>query len=567
MPLSRAYEKKYSKILKSDPQYYIPDVSPIPCPAPIAGWNAISPLATMEPTYAVTLENWMPRPGWVELRGGYNNWTQNLASGSPVESLLVYRPAASAERMFAAAGTSLYEVSSYGTYTTELTGLTNARWQYCNFTPSLGSSYLIMCNGVDAVREYNGSVWSTPSITGSGLSSSALFIQVITHQRRLWFVEKLSTRVWYLGSESITGTATNFDVGPLISKGSYVLSLASWTVDGGNGPQSLLVVLTNKGQAVIYQGVDPSSATAFSLVGVFDLATPLGVRCMTKMGSDVIIITNQGVLPLSKALPFNPSGQRSVTCTANIQNAMLEAAQIAPNNFGWETTLFPAQTMMILNVPLATNVQQQQFVMNTITDPQAWCKFTGWNANTFAIFNESLYFGDNDGNVALAYVGRSDLDNPIVADMKCAFNPFGMPGQTKNLSMVKPYLIVDGIITPTIGVDVDFADNSPQAGVVTSSPIGGAWDTATWDTSLWNVGQTAYGNWLSAQALGTFLAVRMKVNYAGSSSGTAGLGIFDTGVFDTAIFDGNGYITSSGQGVPILRVAAFECLMQKGGSI
>src|SRR5579871_163246 len=72
-------------------------------PAPTAGWNAIDPVALMEPKYANILDNWVPRTGYVEVRPGYSAWAQNIAGSntSPVESLMTYRPAGN-ERLFAA---------------------------------------------------------------------------------------------------------------------------------------------------------------------------------------------------------------------------------------------------------------------------------------------------------------------------------------------------------------------------------------------------------------------------------------------------------------------------------
>ena len=38
----------------------------VPIPAPVGGWDAISPLANMPVDRAVVLDNWIPRPGWIE---------------------------------------------------------------------------------------------------------------------------------------------------------------------------------------------------------------------------------------------------------------------------------------------------------------------------------------------------------------------------------------------------------------------------------------------------------------------------------------------------------------------
>src|SRR6266481_2622886 len=145
-----------------------PDVVTKPIPAPTDGWDALSPLALMDPKRAPILTNWVPRPGWVELRAGYNVWTSTGASyltGQPVETIIVYR-ALGSEKMFAAAGGHIYDVSSQGVSTSVLSGLTSNRWQWVNFTPALGTTVIQLVNGVDQLKMFDGTVWTTPAITG-----------------------------------------------------------------------------------------------------------------------------------------------------------------------------------------------------------------------------------------------------------------------------------------------------------------------------------------------------------------------------------------------------------------
>lgn len=68
-----------------------PDVVSKVIPVPTDGWDAISPLASMDPKRAPILNNWIPRPGWVELRQGYFPWVLLDAMTTPVETLLVRR--------------------------------------------------------------------------------------------------------------------------------------------------------------------------------------------------------------------------------------------------------------------------------------------------------------------------------------------------------------------------------------------------------------------------------------------------------------------------------------------
>lgn len=563
--------------LMSKESYFGAEVEPKAVPAPIGGWNNIDPLAHMEPKYAITLQNWVPRPGWIEVRGGSNVWNQSISGNSPVQSLMVYRPTGvgNTEKLIAACGAGLFDVSVNGTNTLIQGGFTSSRFQYINYTVPNSTSYLYVVNGVDTPGYYNGTVWTNAAITGT-VNSPSLFNNIHSHQNRIFFVEKNSTRIYYLAAGSITGAVAGvIDVGGVTTLGGYVISTFTWTIDGGNGPNAMFCILTNKGQVIIYQGVDPTNAAAWSLVGVFKIPAPIGNRPWTQMGSDVAIITNQGLLPMSKALPFNPAAQRELTFTAKIQTAMLAAAQNYGNNFGWEVLTFTKQTLLILNIPLFENVNQTQYVMNLLTG--AWCSFTGWNANCFAIFNENLYFGDNSGKVWLAYVGKTDLQFSIQCDCKCAFNFFEINGRNKNLTMVKPYIVADGTITPTIFANTDFSDSSSGvSSVISTNPISGVWDSAIWDAASWGGGIIALARWQSVLAIGTCIALRVQVNYAGSSGGGSSgggtnlltsVGVFDSGVFDTAVFDGTGILAANPTNLPVLQLVGFETIVQPGGPV
>ena len=225
--------------------------------------------------------------------------------------------------------------------------------------------------------------------------------------------------------------------------------MAEWTIDGGSGPQSYVMFISSEGQVSLYQGIDPTNPNAWSLVGTFDLSKPIGRRCLYRTGSDVAVVTQQGVIPISQALPFDPSADRLVAITARIQNAMSMAALTGQNEFGWEMITYPNQQLFILNVPLAENETQSQYVMNTLTG--AWCSFVGWNANTFAIYNSDLYFGGNEGQVNQAYIGGTDVREPIFADMQCAFNWLDEPGKTKRMTMVPAIVDPQRRIDPYYG--------------------------------------------------------------------------------------------------------------------
>lgn len=538
--------------------FLAPDVTTKVIPAPTDGWDAISPLAEMDPKRAVILDNWVPRPGYVEIRGGYAPFSSTLGT-SPVETLMVYHAPAS-EKLFAASSTKIYEATTgVDPGTVAVSSLTNARWQYVNFTPGGGTTVIQLVNGADSLQQFNGTVWTVPTITGLPGGSTANIINIHSQKRRLWYIMKNSSVAAFMPTDATSGAISGtLDLGALWVRGGFLVAMSAWTIDGGSGPNDYALFMSSEGQVTIYSGVDPTNANDWHLVGTFDLSPPIGRRCCTRIGSDVAIITQQGLIPISQALPFDPSADRSVALTARIQSAMASAALNSPNVFGWQFLTFPNQQLAVLNVPLVENSSQQQFVINTLTG--GWCRFTGWNANCFEIYNDGLYWGGNAGQINKGYVGGQDWMTAISADMQCAYNWLDEPGRTKRMTMVQPLLTMGASLTPTIAVDVDFQASNASA-PITSFTGTVLWDTAIWDTSVWPADTINFKSWLSVDALGHAMAIRMKVNIQTQTDNSI-IGEFDVGSFDFAVFDA--VFTTN---LPILRVNVFNSISEAGAAI
>jgi hypothetical protein len=129
------------------------------------------------------------------------------------------------------------------------------------------------------------------------------------------------------------------------------------------------------------------------------------------------------------------------------------------------------------------------------------------------------------------------------------------------MTMIQPLMVASGNITPFLEVDEDFGTSNATAPV--SILQGGAlWDSAVWDTAQWPAATITIANWLSAEAIGHALAVRMQVNVAGATA-PAAIGEFDFSVFDTAVFDG----AFSPGPAPVLQVNAFNTIMEMGAYV
>jgi hypothetical protein len=359
---------------------------------------------------------------------------------------------------------------------------------------------------------------SVPAITG--VATTAL-INVTQFKGRTWYVEKDSLSVWYSGAGALTGALTEFDLGSIFKNGGYLVAMGSWTLDSGSGVDDLAVFITSTGEIAVYQGSDPSSADTWSLVGIFNIGKPLGRRCFAKYQGDLLIITQDGLDVASRAL-ISGRANKNAANTAIIAGATRDAAALYGANFGWEVTHYSGDaSMLLLNVPVSEGLQEQ-YVMNTTTG--AWCQFTGWAANTFAVFNDELYFG-GDTVVRKVWSGTSDIGSNIVGEMVCAFDYFGNSNGIKTVRMIRPVIGWDS--NPAeflVGVDTDFIVTTPTGAIAFSASAGAVWDTGTWDSALWGGLVALNRNWYSAFGTGYAFAPHIKVS---SSTAEVRLAAFD----------------------------------------
>jgi hypothetical protein len=465
----------------------------------------------MPPQDAVILDNFFPTPTTCDLRKGYEKWSTGYPDAA--ESLMPYQSATTG-KLFAASGTAFYDATGIGAVgAAVVTGLTNARWEHANMgTP--GGQFMVCVNGLDKLRLYNGTAWvtvdgtSTPAITGIATTS---LVHVNLFKNRLYFVEKDSFSIWYLPLNSIAGAATELDLSPLFKLGGYLQAMGTWTIDNASGVQEYACFISSEGEVALYQGYDPSTVGSWALVGMFRVGKPVGRRCFVKIGSDLILISADGFMPLSKALLTDRSQQQDAL-SAKIVNLVNNDVQLYGSNFGWQPILYPIGNKFIINVPLVEGQRQYQYVMNTITG--AWCRFTGWNANCFATLGDSLYFGSNIAGVNTGFVAKCDVGSAddgtfIPGEAKTAFQYFGNPGLLKRFTMSRPVFLTAGLLSPAIGIDVDFNNQGPTSQASFSSYVGAVWGDSWGDS--WGAGYSIQKDWQWVSGIGYAAALHMKV--------------------------------------------------------
>jgi len=452
---------------------------------------------------AVILDNWFPGTDKVTLRQGHVEHVTGLSGA--VESLLEYTPLTGSGALFAVNDGNIYDVSSAGAVgSAVVTGLSNDRFQSTQISTS-GGHFLLAFNGTDTPKSYDGSSWANATMSGPTIAD---LIWCNLHQRRLWFGEKNSLTAYYLAVNAISGAASSFALGGLAKLGGYIMAMGTWTRDSGDGADDVAVFLTSEGEAIVYQGTDPSSASTWSLVGVFRIGKPIGRRCIIKAGADLIIITQDGFVAASSILSADRAQADRVAISAQINKAVNDAVRTSGSVFGWQPFIYPKGTMLMFNVPVSATVSHQ-YVFNTITN--APCRFTGMDAHCWALLNDNAYFG-GDGAVYKFDDGNSDNGTNIEGDALQAFSYFGSKTTTKAFKLVEPLFQSDGDPMTALDLNIDFQIAAPTGVATAIATTAANWGIGKWGVGTWGSASQIYRGWRGVRGIGRAAALRVRVN-------------------------------------------------------
>lgn len=485
--------------------------------APVGGWDARESIADMPADRALFMDNWFPETDKVTVRRGSASHATGLSGAT--ETLIEYVPATGAGELFAANGGEIYDVSAAGAIGAGVTGgsHTNDRWQFVNLSTTAGH-YVRLFNGADTPQLYDGTTWNETAVAKDAGDAETLtaanLIWANVHQNRMWFGEGDSMLAWYMPVKTISGAvAKSFPLGSIFRRGGYVMAMATWTRDSGSGSDDVAVFVTSEGECALYVGVDPDAAETWELVGVFRIGRPIGRRCFVQAGADLILITEDGFVPLSAILTLDRSQAAKAALSEQIRQAVNEVVRSYKAVFGWQPIIYPRGQQLIFNVPITTTLSHQ-YVFNTLTG--APCRFTGMNAVCFGMIDDKMYFGGADGRVYQWDEGADDnpagVSTIISADCAQAFNYFRSSSRKKNFKLVEPILESNGVPKVAVAMNIDFKIGSTIGNPAAASGAAAAtWGVSKWGVGLWGSSSQIYDGWRGVRGSGRAASVRLKI--------------------------------------------------------
>lgn len=457
-------------------------------PAPIGGWNVRDPLPMMKPEYAPLLDNAFCLPSEVQIRKGY---VKHATFTGTAETLFDYNTKAGVETLYAVvnnAGTcSIYDVSASGAVgAAKVTGLTNARYKFTQFSTS-GGTFLYLVNGADSPILHDGTNWY--SVTGvsapyaiTGVTTSK-FSDVVSHKRRLWFVEKDSLSCWYLPTDSLAGAAVQFDFAPIFKAGGYITKIDTWSLDAGEGLDDYFVIFTSQGEVAVYRGTDPATASTWGLTGVFTIGSPTGTGKTCKYGGDLLIINKDGIAQMSKSL-MSSRVNTKLQLTDKIQPQLASDTTAYAANYGWDILLFFPQNMLLVNIPAGNGVYYQ-YVMNTISG--AWSRWTNIPAVSWYMSGEKLWFGA-DGYTAQAWTGQADDGANVNMELLPAYYNFGSESMLKRWTLSRVIFGSTRQVSYGSRMEIDFNTNLNEVTIpfqFSPTPAAGVYGTGVYGTAVY----------------------------------------------------------------------------------
>lgn len=493
----------------------------IVAPAPVGGLNYRDPISAMSDRDALVMKNFIPKQTGAELRKGWQ-YTANEDVGvtTPYVSLFAYNGATpAANKLFGAQGGKIWDVTtSTPSVSQNSTGSTENVWNTTQFATTAGMFLLAVSPGA-GYWYYDGATWTNPTVTGLPANPTS----VVVWKNRVWFTIKDSASVYYLTNvNAITGTASEFPMGSILRNGGAIRGMINWTLDAGVGIDDYLVIIGSQGDVAVYQGTDPSSSTTFGLRGVWYVGpVPKYGRFFTAFGGDVLLLSELGVVPLSKLV----NGQFSEVQPGpaqKVQSVLSPIVRELLNDISWDVYFAPNSDVLVVKLPRLDGTYTQ-YAMNINTG--AWCTLSGLPMVATATLNGDVYFSTDNNRVAKAFIGELDevaVDGTggqaIDGEIQTAFMSFNVPGVLKRFSMVRPVFIARQPPAIKAKLNTQYA----MSGVAGAPSFNGLdrdeWDEDNWNIARWGSSSNTYEVWIGVTGLGYYGALRMRVRGLGGTT-------------------------------------------------
>jgi hypothetical protein len=487
------------------PQQAAQNLQAMVLPAPTRGLILNENWSYMKPGGAMVCDNWAPTRRGVKLRGGCQRYSDLHALDAtvppvpsplraPVISTFEYQ-SGNTQRMFAGQVTKLFDVTS-PTPVLVKSGQTSGNYVAAQLANLSGEHMLVANETGDYLLHYDGIAWTTynasqittnPSITPPpSCATGHNLIYVWKYRSRYFFIEGGTMNAWYLPVNAISGQLNLIPLAGACTKGGRLMWGATWSLDAGDGIDEKCVFGTDQGELLIFTGTDPSNAANWRQEGRYAAGAPMGMNAHSAMGGDLLLMTVEGIVPIS-AVITKDAGQLDLNMLTVAIKPMWRDEVNLKRSWAWTMKRWDEYGGIFVTWPGGTPGNRYCAVINSATG--AWCRFVGYDATCFARIRGDMFFGNQDGIVMQADRTGNDDGQPYVATLVGGWEMFQSPAQTVTRHQARASFTSSNAdpFQPQLSSTTDYQINLPPPPSV-GADVGllEVWDQGLWDHARWD---------------------------------------------------------------------------------
>jgi hypothetical protein len=422
-------------------------------------------------------------------------WTADptVITRLPVISSFEYLSGAN-QRMYAGQQTKLFDVTA-GSPVLVKSGQTSGNYSAAQLEDANGVDWIVVVNesGDNPLRSKDGITWAvldgvnldpngdgTSNIHGPTGGLPPKLSHVWKYRNRLYFIEPGSMTAWYLGIDSVGGNLNKITLGGAATKGGNLITGATWSIDAGDGTDDKNVFITDQGEVLVFTGSNPADPANWRQEGRYAISPLLGMNAHISVGGDLLMLTVDGIIPLSQAIT-KEAGQLELAMLTRTIKPLWRADVVARRQWAWTAKKWDEYGALFVTTPGGQPGARRCLLANNVTG--AWGKFVGWDATCFLRLRESMFFGTQTGLIMQADRTGADNGAPYVATLVCGWETFGAPSNQFVLHQMRAtfHSSAGEPFQPQLDATVDYLVALPPPPTIGPDPgLRDVWNQGKW---------------------------------------------------------------------------------------
>jgi hypothetical protein len=175
---------------------------------------------------------------------------------------------------------------------------------------------------------------------------------------------------------------------------------------------------------LVFTGTNPADPSNWRQEGRWAISPPLGMNAHIQIGGDLIVLTVDGIVPLSQALLRDVSQLELAMLTRTIKPLWRENVDERRDK-PWTVKKWDEIGQLFVTWPGGDPGERMCAVSNLVTG--AWARLVGYDAMCFVRMRRDMFFGTQDGIIMQAERAGSDDGRPYIATLVGGWEMFGAP--------------------------------------------------------------------------------------------------------------------------------------------